>query len=149
MPSLLVFQSGIGIGHDASADVELKAVAVGVDGANRDAAGEVAVESDGGDGTAVAAARNGLEFGDYLHGANLGRAGDRSSGETGGENVCRRNAGARRGGDTGFQVVHGGEGAQPEEFRNGHGARCGDTSQIIAEYVDDHDVFGTVLGAAL
>ncbi len=142
-----VFVGGIGVGDDGAADVEVEAVARGVDGADGDTAAEVTVEADGRDGPAVTTARDRFQRGDDLHGADLGCAGDRATRETGGEHFGGSRSGAGRGDDARLEVVDGRERTQDDEFGYPDRAGGGDAAEVITEDVDNHDVFGTVFGA--
>ena len=84
---LLVFEFGDGVGDDAGAGLYGAFAADGEHGADGDAGIEVAGEVGVEDCAAVSAAAGGLELLDDLHGADLGRAGERAGREAGAEGV--------------------------------------------------------------
>src|SRR5690606_33957466 len=91
----LVFGGGVGVPGDAAADVVGGAVSGADDGADGDVEVGVAVETDPAERAGVGAAGAGFEFGDDLHGADLGRAGDGAAGEGGAQAVDDVEAGAK------------------------------------------------------
>ena len=114
----------------ADEDVE-RGVAIGVEPAHR---------------PGVGAARFGLEPAQRGDRGNLGRAGDRSARKQCLDDVDRVEARAEGGGDVGHHLVERGIGFDREQAGHGDAAGLGDAGQVVAEEVDDHEVFGALLG---
>ena len=78
----LVFRLGIGIGHDAGTDVEVRQAVFANCRADGDAQLAFAVEAEIANRAAVRSALNWLEFVNDFHRAELGRAGNAATGKT-------------------------------------------------------------------
>src|SRR5438132_14421129 len=79
LPRLLVFALGLRVGHNAAADRELEPAAAVRARADQDVRVHRSVDRDVAQTRAVRSARGRLKLGDDLHGADLGRPGDRSA----------------------------------------------------------------------
>ena len=97
------------------------------------------------DRAGVDAARLALELAEDLHGALLWGARHGAAGEGGAEGVDRRFAGEELGGDSGDQLVDGGERLDATQDGDRDAAGDGDAAEVVAEEVADHEVFGAVL----
>src|SRR5271170_8001955 len=84
---LLIFFLGHGVGDDSGSGLDVAFFAFEEQGAAGDAAVSVAGEVGVEDAASVNAAAGGFELFDDLHGADLGRAGERAGGEAGAEGV--------------------------------------------------------------
>ena len=100
------------------------------------------------DRAAIDAARRSLEPGDDLHRPDLGRAGDRAARIDGAEHVDRAEAVLELGGDGRGHLQDGRIGLDREQLGHLDAARFGDSRQIVAQEIDDHQVFGALLGIA-
>src|SRR5438309_1129872 len=87
VPSLLVFLFRVRVRDDAAADGELEPSPAGGEGADENARVHGAVEADVTKTSAIRPARDRLEFGDDLHGANFRSTRYRAAGESGAEQV--------------------------------------------------------------
>ena len=118
--------------HRADSDVEDRPLAV-----------------DDTDGATIGATRPGFERSDLAHGHQFGGAGDRAAGEQrlqhmheGGIRTCGR---LHRTG----HLPQRGVGFSLQQLLDVYAAGGCDPSQIVAQQVDDHHVFGALLGAGL
>src|SRR6185437_3531325 len=85
--ALFLFALSDGVGDDAGAGLNVATFAVHEERADGDAGVEIAGEVGVDNRAAVDAAAGRLELFDDLHGANLGRAGERARGEAGAQSV--------------------------------------------------------------
>ena len=104
-------------------------------------AGVVGVE----DGAAVDAAAGGLQFLDDLHGADFGRAGERSGGEAGAEGVDGGELRAELPSIVADQVHDVRVALDVHEICHLDGAVFADAADVVAAEVDEHDVLGAFL----
>ena len=86
---------------------------------------------------------------DELHGAAFGGAGDGAAGEEGAEDVIEGGVGEESAGDGGSHLEKGLVFFDGEEVVSADGAGLGDFSEVVAEEIDDHDVFGAVFGVVM
>ncbi|NJD29241.1 MAG: hypothetical protein FIA92_13210, partial [Chloroflexi bacterium] len=133
---------------DPATDMQADSLAVGDERSNEDARLHAAVGTDPAGGARVRPATNRLEALEDLHGADLGRAGDRAAGEG-----CRQEVECvatrfEAAGDGADEVLDGGRSFEPAEPRHANAARPADPPEVVAQDVDDHDVLGPILGAA-
>src|SRR5579863_1089306 len=98
------------------------------------------------DGAGVDAARFFFQLREQLHGAYFGRAGDGAAGEERAEDVAVAYVGTQGAGDGGSHLPQGWVAFDCEKVLDLHAAECAETAEIVAEQVDDHDIFAAVLG---
>ncbi len=100
-------------------------------------------------GAAVGAPFLALHLGDYLHGADLGRAGHGARRKAGPQGVVGRQFGPEVALHMRDQVHHVGELLHVHELRHRHGAGPADPADVVSAQVDQHDVLGALFLAAL
>ena len=135
----------LGIGDDAAADAHLARAAGEHHGADRHVELGVAGRRDMADGAGIDAARTRLELADDLHGAHLGRAGDRAAGEQGAEHVLEPHVGPELGLDAGSHLMHRAVGLDREQVGDLDRADLRHAAEIVAQQIDDHQVLGALL----
>src|ERR1035438_8604985 len=137
---VLVF--GDGVGDDAGAGLDVALLAIHVQGADGDAgiqiAGKIRIENR----AAVDTAARGLQLLDDLHGADLGRAGERAGGEAGAEGVNGGEFGPEAAFERADQVHDVGVTLDEHQVLHLHAAIFGDAADVVAAEVDQHDVLG-------
>ena len=89
-------------------------------------------------------ARRAFQLADDFHGAALGRAGDRAARVEGGEDVGQRHVRAQAGTHGGRHLQHAAVTAHVEQGGRVDAAGDGDATEVVAQQVDDHQVFGAV-----
>ncbi len=104
------------------------------------------MEADPADGAGVGAAAGGFEFFDDFHGADFGSAGDGAAGEGGGDDVEEIFPGGGAAFDVGDDVHDVGVVFDGHEFGDADGAEGGDAAEVVADEVDEHEVFGAFFG---
>ncbi len=144
--ALFVLGLGNGVGDDAGAGLNVALVTVEEEGADGDTAVEVAAEVGIDDGAAVDAAADGFHLLNDLHGADLGGAGEGAGGKAGAKGVNGREAGAEAAFEGRDQVHDVGVALDEHEVFHADGAELADAAEVIAAEVDEHDVFGDLLG---
>ncbi len=141
------FSRGLRIGDHARTEADAPtARALHHQRADGDVEGRVPWGVDPADRARVEPTRARLDLGGDLHRAQLGSAGDRSAGEGRLQHAYRIAAGDELGGDGGGHLVDGGIGLDLEQGRHGHAARHCDPRQVVADQIDDHEIFGALLG---
>ncbi len=155
-PALGVFALRVAVVDDAGADAEFAAPQACAraegQGADRHRQAEVAISLSArrriepADRAGVDAARVGFEFVDDFHGAAFRRAGDRAAGVERGEYLRQRRVRPQLRAHRGGHLQHGAEARDFEQLRHRHGAGLRHAAEVVAQQVDDHQVFGTVLG---
>lgn len=138
------FVVGAGIDDDAAAEAHGAAVAFKHDGANGDAEDGLAGGGKETDGAGVDAARGGFEFLNDLEGAVFGGAGDGAGGKEAGEDVGKPHLGAKAAGDLGGHLKERFVFFEGEELVDVDGTEVADAAEVVAEKVDDHEVFAAV-----
>ena len=132
---------GLGVRDDAGADLKVSPFPSQHHGANDNVEVHVSGPTQIPQRAGVRPAPNGFQFFDDFHAANLGRAGDRSSGEHGANEVQRRARRVKGSADFGNQVCHVGILFNRHELINVDRPIVADSSEIIASEVHQHDVF--------
>ena len=97
------------------------------------------------DGARIDAARCGFQFGDDFHGAPFRRARDRAAGIQGLEDVGQAGVAAQARLHGGGHLQHAAVARHLEQGRYLDGARGGDAADVVAQQVDDHQVFRAIL----
>lgn len=97
------------------------------------------------DSAAIDRATVRFQFFNDLHRANFRGAGDRATGKAGLEQVGCIQPFCQRAGNRADQMVNIGKALQLEKVRNAYAADLTDAPEIIAQQVDNHQVFGAVL----
>src|SRR5690606_37026303 len=144
----LEFPYRIRIGHDPGAGAEADFGALHLGAADQDVEVEVAVAVEPAHRAGVAAAAGALEFGNHLHAAHLGAAGDRAAGERGHDHVARAGVGAQAAAHVADDVVHVGVALDRHQFVDLDAAGHAHATQVVALQVHQHHVFGALLGVA-
>ena len=88
-----------------------------------------------------------LQIADHLHGAQLGGAGDRASGEGRRYHIGDGQARAQARFDPCHQVMDVGQVHDARRVGNAHAAGYRDAAKIVAHQIDDHRQFGAVFDA--
>lgn len=115
VPGFFELTLGIGIGDDAAADGNLPPAAGRRNRADEDVGVHLIANADVTERAAVGAADGGFQFGDDLHGADFGDAGDGAAGERVSQEVERAHVVTQCAFDDGDEVLHPGvlfEGAE-------------------------------------
>src|SRR3546814_4036443 len=99
------FVPRLGVGDDAGAGAEAKLRTLDLRAADQDVQVQVAVAVQPAHRAGVGAAADALQFGDDLHAAHLGAAGDGAAGEHGADHAAGRGVGAPAPGDHADAVV--------------------------------------------
>src|ERR1700722_6242190 len=115
-------------------------------GADGDAAIEVAVERKITDAAAVRSALGLFEFGNELHGADLGRAAERAGGEGRAHEIVRRLFRREAAFHLRNDMHHVAVALDGHQILDLHRAVIADAAEIVARKVHEHDVFGAFLG---
>ena len=87
-----------------------------------------------------------FELPDPVHGAQLGGAGDGAAGEGGAQHLGEGHRGWQFRLDGGGHLPQAGMGLQLEQGRHPHAAGARQAPEVVAQQVDDHQVFGPGLG---
>src|SRR5690606_13597010 len=142
------FTGRLRIGHDAGARAETHARAFDLGAADEDVEVEVAVAVEPAHRAGVGAAPLALEFGDDLHAAHLGAAGDGTAGEARRDHVARAGIGAQPTAHVADDVVHVGVAFDRHQLVHLDAAGHADAAEVVALQVDQHHVLGALLGVA-
>ena len=143
--SLLVLAHGGAVVYHSPARLHVGHAVLHDHGADGDGGVHVALEVEVSDGAGVGAALVGLQLGDYLHGADLGGAGDGAGGEASPEHVVAGVAALELAGYVGDEVHDVGVALDVHELGYLYGAGQADAAYVVAPEVDEHDVFGALL----
>ena len=100
-------------------------------------------------GSAIHAARLRLGSRDFLHGHMLGRAGDGAAGKQRLQHLGQAGAGPGGGLHGAGHLPQGGVRLGVQQLRHVHAAGLRNAPQVVAQQINDHDVFGTFFGAGL
>ena len=141
----MVFALGGGVGDDAAAGLDEGFAVLEQNGAEGDAGVVVAVEAEVAYGPRVGAAFAFFEFVQDLHGADLGGAGDGSSGECGAHDIEGAAASGEFAGDMGDDVHDMAVTLDCHEVGDFHRAVFRDAADIVAGEVDEHEVLSALL----
>ena len=144
---LAIFVLGDRIGDDAAANADFSpTISTDEDCTDGDIEGEITIGRHIADGAGIEPARAGLDLVDDLHGAQFGRAGNGAAGEEIFDHRHHIDIGPPPGGNARGHGVQAPIGLDGEKVGDPHTADFGNAAQIIAQQIDDHQVFGPVLG---
>ena len=142
----MILAFGSRVGDDAAAGLDIRFSVLEQHGAQGDAGVVVAVEAEVTDGAGVGAAFAFFEFVEDLHGADLGRAGDGSSGKRGPHDIKGRASAGKLTGDVSDDVHHVAIALDGHEVGDLHATVFGDATDIVAGEINEHEVLGALLG---
>ena len=98
------------------------------------------------DGAGINAPGLRLDSGRQLHGPHLGRAGDRAAGKQRPEDLLESHLGAHFAGDVRGHLPEGRVALDGEEAFGPDAAEAAQAAQVVAQQIDDHQVFAAVFG---
>src|SRR3546814_108197 len=142
------FVPRLGVGDDAGAGAEAKLRTLDLRAADQDVQVQVAVAVQPAHRAGVGAAADALQFGDDLHAAHLGAAGDGAAGEHGADHAAGRGVGAQAPAHVADDVVHVRVAFHAHQFVDLDAAGHAYAAQVVALQVDQHHVLGALLGVA-
>src|SRR5690606_36659911 len=137
------------VGHHAGCRLHVQGAVLDEPRADGDRQVHLAAIADVARRAAVDAASHRLEFVDDLHGANLGCTGQGAGREGGAQHVHGIHALLEQAGDVGYQMHDVRIAFDHHLVGDLDAADLGDAADIIACQVDQHDVFGDLLGVCL
>ena len=147
------FGARLAIGDDRAAHAQHRLAAAVLDlgqpqGADRHVEGRIAACANPADSPAIGAARIALDRVEQFQGADLGGTRNRPAGEQRADEIDRAFALPKPGADHADHLVDGGIALDREGFVHPHAAGFGDTGEIVAHQIDDHQILGAILDRA-
>jgi len=143
---LLELAFWIGVSNDPGAGLEIEARALLKESPDGDAEIHVAGETEISHGSGVRSAAGVLQLLDDLHGADLRGTGDRARGEGGLEHVEHVLSRSQIAPHAGNEMHHVGIALDDHELVHLHTAVGGHASDVVSPEINEHEVFGALLG---
>ena len=107
----------------------------------------VSIWRDIANGPAVHTTANFFKCGDAFHGTEFGRTRHRAHGKCGAHDIDRRDIVPQRARHAADHLMHRGEGVNAKQFIHLHRVGRGHPAEVVADEVDDHDIFRLLLFA--
>ena len=146
--SFFEFAGRCAVGHDAAGGLQIAGVADHDEGANGDARVHLAIEREVAHGPAVDAAPFTLQLLNDLHGAHLGRAGERAGRERSPQHIEHIEAVADFALHFADDVHDVRVAFDDHKIGHMHAAEFGNPAHIVAAKIDQHDMLGALLRVA-